>query len=66
VKPYSIGGSLPLIRALQEQGFDMQISGYGISAKYHADNESASLNALKNAAKIISKVISIIESHANE
>ena len=33
VKPYSIGGSLPLIRELQEQGFDMQISGYGISSK---------------------------------
>ncbi len=31
VKPYSIGGSLPLIRELQEHGFDMQISGYGIS-----------------------------------
>jgi hypothetical protein len=44
----------------------MQISGYGISAKYHADNESASLNSLKDAAKIISKVISIIETHANE
>jgi hypothetical protein len=44
----------------------MQISGYGLSAKYHADNESASLNHLKNATKIISKVISIIESHANE
>lgn len=33
VKPYSIGGSLPLIRELQERGFDMQISGYGISSK---------------------------------
>ena len=32
-KPYAIGGSLPLIRSLQEQGFDMQISGYGASAK---------------------------------
>lgn len=32
-KPYAIGGSLPLIRSLQEQGFDVQISGYGASAK---------------------------------
>ena len=66
VKPYSIGGSLPLIRQLQEQGFDVQISGYGISAKYHADNESASLVSLKNATKIISKVISIIETSADK
>jgi acetylornithine deacetylase len=64
VKPYSIGGSLPLIRQLQEQGFDVQISGYGISAKYHADNESASLQSLKQATKIISKVISIMEAGA--
>ena len=64
VKPYAIGGSLPLIRQLQEQGFDVQISGYGISAKYHADNETASLQSLKNATKIISKVISIMETQA--
>jgi acetylornithine deacetylase len=66
VKPYAIGGSLPLIRQLQEEGFDMQISGYGISAKYHADNESASLNSLKDATKIIAKVIAIMEAHANK
>lgn len=33
VKPYAIGGSLPLIRDLQDQGFDVQISGYGISSR---------------------------------
>eukprot|EP01036_Dinobryon_divergens_P028360 gene28360-37292_t len=59
-KPYAIGGSLPLIRSLQEQGFDVQISGYGASAKYHADNESAELDSFQNATKIISKVISIL------
>jgi acetylornithine deacetylase len=34
VKPYSIGGSLPLIRDLQDKGFDVQIAGYGISSRY--------------------------------
>ncbi|XP_073043031.1 acetylornithine deacetylase-like [Primulina eburnea] len=29
VKPYSITGSLPLIRELQDEGFDVQTSGYG-------------------------------------
>lgn len=56
VKPYSIGGSLPLIRDLQDLGFDVQISGYGISSRYHADNEAASLSDLKCATRIISKV----------
>lgn len=27
VKPYSIGGSLPLVRSMQEDGFDLQIAG---------------------------------------
>ncbi len=28
VKPYSINGSLPLVRDMQSSGFDIQISGY--------------------------------------
>jgi len=56
VKPYSIGGSLPLVRQLQESGFDLQISGYGLSSRYHADNEYVDLNDLKNATKIIAEV----------
>jgi acetylornithine deacetylase len=34
VKAYSIGGSLPLVRELQQEGFDVQISGYGLSSRY--------------------------------
>jgi acetylornithine deacetylase len=55
-KPYAIGGSLPLIRDLQDLGFDVQISGYGMSSRYHADNEAASMSDLKNATRIISTV----------
>jgi acetylornithine deacetylase len=64
-RPYAIGGSLPLIRDLQEQGFDVQISGYGISSKYHAENEAASLSGMKLATKIICKVISKLEEAAH-
>ncbi|KAK8492435.1 hypothetical protein V6N12_065881 [Hibiscus sabdariffa] len=39
VKPYSITGSLPLIRELKDEGFDVQTSGYGLMATYHAKNE---------------------------
>jgi acetylornithine deacetylase len=34
VAPYGIGGSLPLIRELQEKGFDVQIAGYGLSSRF--------------------------------
>lgn len=61
VQPYSIGGSLPLVRDLQDQGFDVQIAGYGLSSRYHADNEAVSLKDLKAAVKIISNVIAILD-----
>ena len=38
-KPYAICGSLPLVRDLQRGGFDVQLTGYGLSSAYHADNE---------------------------
>uniref|UniRef100_A0A6N2JYI9 Acetylornithine deacetylase n=1 Tax=Salix viminalis TaxID=40686 RepID=A0A6N2JYI9_SALVM len=31
VKPYSITGTLPLIRELKDEGFDVQTAGYGIN-----------------------------------
>ena len=60
-KPYAIGGSLPLIRDLQDQGYDVMIAGYGSSAKYHADNESASLTDFKRAVQIIANIVYAIE-----
>ena len=60
-KPYSIGGSLPLVRELQDNGYDVQISGYGFSNRYHADNEAVSLTHMKKALKIVAKVLSILE-----
>ncbi|XLU24205.1 hypothetical protein S245_060271, partial [Arachis hypogaea] len=39
MKAYSITGSLPLIRELQDEGFDVQTAGYGLMATYHAQNE---------------------------
>ena len=61
VEPYSIGGSLPLVREMQDNGFDIQIAGYGFAARYHADNECASISALGNATKIVSKICSMLE-----
>lgn len=56
-KPYSICGSLPLVRDLQRAGFDLQVTGYGKMSVYHADNEYALLSDLKDAVKIMSRII---------
>jgi acetylornithine deacetylase len=58
-KPYAISGSLPLVRQLQDEGFDIQITGYGLMSTYHADNEYASLSDMQDAFQIILRIISI-------
>ncbi|CAN0024982.1 unnamed protein product [Ascophyllum nodosum] len=59
--PYSISGSLPLVRWLQDQGYDVQICGYGLSSRYHAENEYCSLEAMGNAVKVLAGVIARLE-----
>jgi len=58
-KPYSLTGSLPLVREMQNAGFDIQITGYGLSTTYHADNEYALLSDMQDAFQILLRVISI-------
>jgi acetylornithine deacetylase len=60
-KPFAIGGSLPLVRALQDSGYDVQIAGYGFSSRYHADNEAVSLNSMCQALQIVSRVVDKLE-----
>lgn len=61
VKPYSITGSLPLVRTLQDADFDVQLVGYGMSSRYHAENEAANLNDFRAALKILARVIGKLE-----
>jgi len=61
VVPYSITGSLPLVRYLQDNDFDVQLVGYGKSSKYHADNEAADLKDFKQAIKILARVMARLE-----
>ncbi|KAH7387048.1 hypothetical protein KP509_16G002200 [Ceratopteris richardii] len=61
VEPYSITGSLPLIRELQDEGFDVQTVGYGIMATYHAQNEYCLLSDFQLGFKVLCNVISILE-----
>ncbi|GBG90733.1 hypothetical protein CBR_g51240 [Chara braunii] len=62
LQPFSITGSLPLVRDLQESGFDIQIMGYGVLSTYHARNEYCLLNGMKQGFKIAVRIIDIFES----
>ncbi|KAL0553035.1 hypothetical protein IC582_006920 [Cucumis melo] len=61
VKPYSLTGSLPVIRELQEDGFDVQTAGYGLLDTYHAQNEYCLLSDMGNGYKIFASIISQLE-----
>mmetsp|Transcript_2757 Transcript_2757/g.9694 ORF Transcript_2757/g.9694 Transcript_2757/m.9694 type:complete len:428 (-) Transcript_2757:165-1448(-) len=60
-KPYAICGSLPLVRSLQREGFDLQVTGYGLSDTYHADNEYALHSDLRDAVKILARIVAEID-----
>ena len=61
VKPYSICGSLPLVRDLQRAGFDIQMTGFGLMKTYHADNEFCLYSDMANGFKILLGVIGELE-----
>lgn len=61
VQPYSITGSLPLIRELQEEGFDVQTAGYGLMATYHAKNEYCLLSDMGEGYRVFASIISQLE-----
>ncbi|CAN6678067.1 unnamed protein product [Malus baccata var. baccata] len=61
VKPYSITGSLPLIRELQDEGFDVQTAGYGLMATYHAKNEYCLFSDMRQGYQVFVSVISQLE-----
>ncbi|XP_008786311.1 acetylornithine deacetylase [Phoenix dactylifera] len=65
VKPYSITGSLPLIRELQDEGFDVQTSGYGIMATYHARNEYCLFSDMCQGFHVFVSIISQLEEDSN-
>ncbi|KAF3449455.1 hypothetical protein FNV43_RR10183 [Rhamnella rubrinervis] len=61
VKPYSITGSLPLIRELKDEGFDVQTAGYGLMATYHAKNEYCLLTDMCQGYGVFVNIISQLE-----
>eukprot|EP00743_Colponemidia_sp_Colp-15_P003097 GILK01003347.1.p1 GENE.GILK01003347.1~~GILK01003347.1.p1 ORF type:complete len:440 (-),score=74.92 GILK01003347.1:215-1534(-) len=60
VSLYSMTGSVPCVRDLQDKGFDVQLVGYGVSEKYHFDDEYCRLSDMKTAMKILAEVLSTV------
>ncbi|KAL7998734.1 putative peptidase M20, bacterial exopeptidase dimerization domain-containing protein [Plasmopara halstedii] len=60
-KPFSISGSLPLVRDMQRGGFDLTLVGFGKSSVYHGDNEYCLLSDMKNAMKILALTIANVD-----
>lgn len=60
-KPFSLTGSLPIIRDLQDSGFDVQICGFGSMEAYHAVNEYAEVKAFHRGFKTFANVINNLE-----
>ncbi|KAF7828567.1 acetylornithine deacetylase [Senna tora] len=61
VKPYSITGTLPLIRDLQDEGFDVQTAGYGLMATYHAKNEYCLFQDMSQGYRVFASIIAQLE-----
>ncbi|XP_020082760.1 acetylornithine deacetylase-like [Ananas comosus] len=61
VEPYADTGTLPLVRDLQDQGFDVQLTGYGINDVYHADNEYCMFSDMKQGFEVFVSIISKLE-----
>jgi acetylornithine deacetylase/succinyl-diaminopimelate desuccinylase-like protein len=57
VRPFSMTGSLPLVRDLQRRGFDVQITGFGRSTYYHAPNEQANLEHFRQGFAILEQIL---------
>jgi acetylornithine deacetylase/succinyl-diaminopimelate desuccinylase-like protein len=57
--PYSMTGSLPLVRDLQRAGFDVQITGFGRARYYHAPNEQAELEHFRQGFEILTRLLEL-------
>ncbi len=55
--PYSMTGSLPLVRDLQHRGFDVQITGFGLSRYYHAVDEQALLDDFADGFRVLWRLL---------
>jgi len=55
--PFSLTGSLPVIKDLQDAGFDVQVCGFGRMDAYHANNEYGYLSEFVMGSRVVSHII---------
>jgi acetylornithine deacetylase len=56
---FSMTGSLPLVRDLQREGFDVQLTGFGRGRYYHAPNEQAELDHFRQGFQILAHLLGV-------
>jgi acetylornithine deacetylase len=56
-KPFALTGSLPYVRFLQHNGFDVQITGFGRMDTYHAPNEFAEFSHMREGFRILCHIL---------
>lgn len=66
VRPFSMTGSLPIVKDLQDAGFDVQITGFGREDTYHAPNEFGLLSDFQLGTKILSHIVTALDAQARE
>lgn len=61
-RPFSFTGSLPLVKQLQDRGFDLQVIGFGRRDTYHAPDEYGLMSDFHDGLRIMTGVIDELES----
>ncbi len=56
-KPFALTGSLPYVRFLQAQGFDVQITRFGRRETYHAPDEYAEFTHMRDGFRILCQIL---------
>jgi acetylornithine deacetylase len=64
--PFSLTGSLPIIKDLQDSGFDVQCCGFGCMAAYHANDEYGFLSDFQKGFKVAGAVVEKLEQTAQQ
>lgn len=61
VKPFSVNGSLPLVKMMQKQGFDIQLCGFGLMSVYHGVNEYCTMSDMVKAYEVLLRTVCLLE-----
>jgi len=59
--PFSLTGTLPIIAELRDEGFDVQVTGFGRMEAYHAVDEFAKLSELAQGYRVIFRIIATLD-----